>query len=144
MFPAVVVSIAISMVVSDVAFAPEYKKAEGTWTVTAMVMNGEEIPADAYKDMRMVLKDRTVSAYSGKDVIAQGSYRIVGTKAKQVRFDLLMGAGTDKGKTFLALNEWVDADTIRTCLAQPGKERPTTVETEKGDRRAMFVIKRVK
>jgi len=138
------VILALTIAVGDAAFAPEYKKAEGTWTVSAMVMNGEEIPEDSYKDLRMVLKDRTVSAYNGKDLIAQGSYRIVGTKAKQVRFDLLMGAGTDKGKTFPALNEWVDADTIRTCLAQPGKPRPTTVATEKGDRRAMFVIKRVK
>lgn len=138
------VILALTIAAGDVAFAPEYKKAEGTWTVTAMAMNGEEIPEDGYKDLRMVLKNRTVSAYSGKDVIAQGTYRIVGTKAKQVRFDLVMGVGTDKGKTFPALNEWIDADTIRTCLAQPEKPRPTTVATEKGDRRAMFVIKRVK
>lgn len=143
MSPSVVI-LSLAIAAGDVAFAPEYKKAEGTWAVTAMTMNGEEIAEDGYKDLRMVLKDHTVSAYSGKDLLAQSSYRIVGTKAKQVWFDLLMGVGADKGKAFLALNEWVDADTIRTCLAQPGNPRPATVVTEKGDRRALFVIKRQK
>jgi uncharacterized protein (TIGR03067 family) len=138
------VIVAVSLAAGEAALAPEYQKAEGAWAVTAMAMNGEEIAEEGYKDLRMVLKGRTVSAYSGKDLLAQGTYRIVGTKAKQVRFDLLMGVGADKGKTFPALNEWVDADTIRTCLAQPGKPRPASVETEKGDRRAMFVIKRAK
>jgi uncharacterized protein (TIGR03067 family) len=138
------VTLALAVAAGDAAFTSEYKKAEGTWAVTAMVMNGEEIAEEGYKDLRMVLKGRTVSAYSGKDLIAQGLYRVVGTKQKQVRFDLLMGIGPDTGKTFPALNEWVDADTIRACLAQPGKPRPPAVETEKGDRRAMFVIKRTK
>ncbi len=138
------VALALAVAAGDAAFTPEYKKAEGTWAVTAMSMNGEEIPEDGYKDLRMVLKGRKVSAYSGKDLIAEGAYRVVGTKGKLVRFDLMMSVGPDTGKTFPALNEWADEDTIRTCVGQPGKPRPAAVGTEKGDRRAVFVIKRAK
>ena len=141
---AAVLVLAAMSAASDDPFAAEYRKAEGTWVVTAMVMNGDAIPAEGFKDMRVVLKGKTVTAYSGKDEIAAGTYRIVSAKGKHVAFDLTMSAGEDKGKTFPALNEWAGADTIRTCLAQPGAPRPTTTATESGDRRAVFVIKRVK
>ena len=136
--------LAAASVAADDPFAAEYRKAEGTWVVTAMVMNGDDITAEGFKDMRVVLKGKTVTAYSGKDEIAAGTYTIVSAKGKRVAFDLTMSAGEDKGKTFPALNEWADADTIRSCLAQPGAPRPTGVTTDPGDRRAVFVIKRAK
>lgn len=141
---AVLSFVVLGSVAADDPFAAEYRKAEGTWVVASMVMNGDDIPAGGFKDMRVVLKGKTVAAYSGPDEIAAGTYRIVSAKGKQVAFDLTMSAGEDKGKTFPALNEWADADTIRSCLAQPGAPRPTSASTEKGDRRAVFVIKRAK
>jgi uncharacterized protein (TIGR03067 family) len=126
------------------ATAPEYKKAEGTWRVVGMEMNGEAIPAEGFKDLRMVLKGNTVRALSGKDLIAEGRYRITAVKGKRVEFDLTMSAGPDKGKTFPAVNEWADADTIRTCVAQPGTPHPVPPAPGKGDRAAVFVIKRAK
>jgi uncharacterized protein (TIGR03067 family) len=133
----------IGALVIAAVLAPEYKKAEGTWQVVGMEMNGEEMPAGAFKDLRMVLKGKTVKALSGGDVIAGGTYRIVDVKGKRVSFDLTMTAGPDEGKTFPALNEWVDEDTIRTCIGQPG-ERPTGVRPGPGEGTAVFVIKRVK
>ena len=141
---AVLFALAAVSVAADDPFAAEYRKAEGTWVVTGMAMNGDPIPAEGFKDMRVVLKGKTVTAYSGKDEIAAGTYAIVSAKGKHVAFDLTMSAGEDKGKRFPALNEWADADTIRTCLAQPGAPRPTATTTEPGDRRAVFVIKRAK
>ena len=126
------------------ATAPEYKKAEGTWQVVGMEMNGQEMPAGAFKDLRMVLKGNTVRALSGDDLIAEGRYRIVAVKGKRVEYDLTMSAGPDKGKTFPAVNEWVDADTLRACVAQPGTPRPVPLHPGQGDRAAVFVIKRVK
>ena len=126
------------------AIARETKAAAGTWAVVGMVMNGEEIPEAGYKTLRMVLTETTATALNGTDTIADGKFQIVGVIGKRVLFDLTMGAGPDNGKTFPALNEWVDKDTLRTCMAQPGQPRPSSVESEKGDRRAVFVLKRVK
>jgi uncharacterized protein (TIGR03067 family) len=125
-------------------FATEYDKAAGSWRVTAMEMNGETVAPEGFKGMRLVLKGDTLKALSDKGVIAEGTYKIVGVKGKLVQFDLRMSAGPDKGKTFPALNEWLDADTIRTCISQPDKPRPTNFQPEKGDRRALFTIKRAK
>lgn len=143
-FGLVVWIIATSALAADDPFAAEYRRVEGAWAVTGMVMNGDEIPAAGFQDMRIVLKGKTVTAYSGKDEIAIGTYTIVSAKGKQIAFDLTMSGGEDKGKTFPALNEWTGADTIRTCLVQPGASRPTSAATEKGDRRAVFLIQRMK
>src|SRR5262249_36595880 len=115
-----------------VVAAPEYKKAEGTWQVIGMEMNGEEIPPAGFKDLRMVLAGNSVRAMNGADVIAEGKYRIVSVKGKRVEFDLHMAGGPDRGKTFPAVNEWVDTDTIRTCIPQPGDPRPAQLNPGKG------------
>lgn len=135
--------IAILLAYAVVA-VPEHKKAEGTWQVVGMEMNGEVMPAAAFKDLRMVLKGNTVRALSGEDVIAEGKYRVVAVKGKRVEFDLHMTVGPDQGKTFPAVNEWADADTIRTCVVQPGSPRPAKLTPGEGERAAVFVIKRAK
>ncbi len=132
-----------TLLAAAVVAAPEYKKAEGTWQVVGMEMNGEEMPA-AFKDLRMVLKGNTVRALSGADVIAEGKYRVVAVKGKRVEFDLHMSVGPDQGKTFPAVNEWAGADTIRTCVVQPGSPRPAKLTPGEGERAAVFVIKRAK
>lgn len=133
-----------ALIASVVVAAPEYRKAEGTWQVVGMVMNGEEMPAAAFKDMTMVLKGTTVRALSGTDVIAEGRYRVTAVKGQRVEFDLTMASGPDEGTTFPAVNEWKDADTLHTCIVQPGDRRPATIKPEPGDRTAVFVIKRTK
>jgi len=126
------------------AIARETKACVGTWTVVEMIMNGEAIPEAAFKTLRMVLTETTATALDGTSAIADGKFKIVGVVGKRVLFDMTMGAGPDKGKTFPALNEWIDKDTLKTCMSQPGQPRPSSVESEKGDRRAVFVLKRVK
>lgn len=133
-----------SLLAAAAVAALEYKKAEGTWQVVGMEMNGVEMPAAAFKDLRMVLKGNTVRALSGEDVIAEGKYRIVAVKGKRVEFDLHMSVGPDKGKTFPAVNLWTGADTIRTCVVQPGEPRPAKLTPGEGERAAVFVIKRAK
>ena len=133
-----------TLLAAAVVAAPEYKKAEGTWQVVGMEMNGVEMPAGSFQDLRRVLKGNTVRALSGADVIAEGKYRIVAVKGKRVEFDLHMSAGPDKGVTFPAVNEWADADTIRTCIVQPGSPRPAKLTPGAGERAAVFVIRRAK
>jgi uncharacterized protein (TIGR03067 family) len=133
-----------SLLAAAVVAAPEYKKAEGTWQVVGMEMNGEVMPAAAFKDLRMVLNGNTVRALSGEDVIAEGKYRVVAVKGKRVEYDLVMSVGPDTGKTFPAVNEWTAADTIRACIVQPGQPRPAKLTPGEGERAAVFVIKRAK
>ena len=144
MVPTIVAVMIAIQLANPAAIARETKAAAGTWAVVGMVMNGEEIPEAGYKTLRMVLTETTATALNGKDTIADGKFQIVGVIGKRVLFDLTMGAGPDKGKTFPALNEWIDNDTLKTCMAQPGQPRPSSVESEKGDRRAVFVLKRMK
>ena len=126
-------------------FAAEYRKAEGRWRVTAMVMNGEEIPTEGFKDLRLVIEGKSVKATQANEVIAGGTYKVVAVTGKAVAFDLTMSAGPDTGKTFPALNEWLGDDELRTTIGQPGKPRPKPgAAPEKGDRQAVFVIRREK
>src|SRR5207249_2055542 len=65
-------------------FAAEYRKAEGTWRVTAMTMNGEEIPTEGFKDLRIVIAGKSVKAMQANEVLAGGTYKVAGVTGKAV------------------------------------------------------------
>lgn len=116
----------------------------GTWAVAEMVMNGFDIPADAFKDLRMTFAGDRVRVTNKADLIAAGKVRVLTATGKAVAFDLLMGDGPDTGKTFPGRLEWVGRDGLRARLVQPGPKRPTNTKSEPGDRSAEVLLKRLK
>ena len=140
----VLLPIALHAGLSDpAALARETKAFAGTWAVTGMVMNGIEIPEGAYKGMRFEFAENKVNAYHGKDLIADGKFKVVAVVGKQVWFDIAMGKGPDEGKTFPGVNVWIDGKAFKSCLAQPNQKRPVEVVSEANDRRAVFELKRM-
>lgn len=121
-----------------------HARVAGTWAVAGMAMNGYDSPADAFKDLWMTFAGDRVSVTSNADVIAVGRVRVRTASGPVVTFDLFMGEGPDAGKTFPGRLEWADKDTLRARLLQPGKERPTSVRSEPGDRSAEVLLKRRK
>ena len=62
---------------------------------------------------------------------------------KPKTIDYLMTEGFTKGKTQLGIYE-LDGDTLKSCFAGPGDERPTDFTSKSGDHRTLSVWKRQK
>jgi uncharacterized protein (TIGR03067 family) len=95
------------------------------------------------KDLRVVIKDGKWKIIKGKEVTAEGTYKIV-TLDKEVRHaDRTVVKGDDAGKTIKQISK-VNGDILTVCAAPAEKERPTTFESKSGTGHILGVWRREK
>src|SRR5438874_153070 len=102
---------------------------QGTWTVTALEMDGHETPPSTLGNFRIVIKgDRFVS--TGMGVEYEGTFKLA-TSAKRRQIDMEFDKGPEKGNTNLGIYK-LDGDTWKICLATRGVVRPSTFASPPG------------
>ena len=112
----------------------------GTWKMVSIQVDGESPPPEAVKTMRLVLSGNQWTMNMDGKKVASGTLSIDPAKHTIDRVDL---DGEDKGKEFHGIVE-VNGDTMKACWSPAGKDRPTDYSSEKGSKRELNVLERVK
>jgi uncharacterized protein (TIGR03067 family) len=113
---------------------------QGTWAWESMIENGKSIPAEELKGLTLIIKGNDWSVMKDGKKLGTGTFTINAAKKTIDRKDL---EGSDKGKSFSGIYE-IKGDTLKTCWAAAGKERPTALESKEGSDWELDVLKRVK
>ena len=117
---------------------PEIKALQGTWTVVALEMDGQ--PMEGMAAQVVVKGDRFTT--TGMGATYEG--RVTVDAAQEPKhFTLEFTDGPEKGNTNPGIYE-LDGDTIKFCLASPGKPRPTEFTSKEGSGHSLGVMKREK
>jgi uncharacterized protein (TIGR03067 family) len=104
-------------------------KLQGTWTVSALEVDGTPVPASSYPNARIVIEgDRFTSLDMG--LAYDGTMR-VDEKKKPKAFDIVIAGGHAAGTRSLGIYK-LAGDRWTICLATRGTERPTTFATSPG------------
>jgi uncharacterized protein (TIGR03067 family) len=115
----------------------ELAKLEGSWNRASAVVNGKESDEPAV----LTLKGDEYTLKSG-DQVRKGVFKLDPSKSPK-QLDIVAGEGPNKGKSLLAIYE-LDGDTLRYCVAQPGKPRPTEFSSKADSGLSVYVYKRAK
>jgi uncharacterized protein (TIGR03067 family) len=118
----------------------EQKKMEGTWKAVAIEHLGQSWQGGGFT-MTFSGNKYNQAAATGA-LMEDGTYKVDPSK-KLKALDLIILSGKDKGKNQYCLYE-LTGDTLKLCLAQPGKDRPAEFSTKNGTGFEIFVMKRVK
>jgi uncharacterized protein (TIGR03067 family) len=130
----------------DDAAEKEKKKLNGTWVLASGRVDGKAVPEEHVKATKITWdgdKATVVSPHQSKDPITAKRTRLDPGK-KPAEMDWVRDAGPQKGKTMLAIYEWVDDDTYRICFDPACKERPKDFEAAAGSGHIVHVWKRAK
>jgi len=136
---AVAVAIMATTSAPDEATAKEMKKLEGSWQLTSAVKDGKETPADVVKKIRVVIKGGKHSVYFADDVVAKEiPFAVDPSQNPKTTVDTLPDGQEIKGIYKL------DDDTLTSCVAEVGKDRPVEFVSKPGSGHTLRVFKRIK
>jgi uncharacterized protein (TIGR03067 family) len=126
----------------DDAAKKELKKLEGTWATVSIEAAGQKVTdEDKIKTRKLSAKGDKYTLKVGDETV-QGTIEIdPGKKPKTV--DVKPDTGSNKGKTLLGIYE-LNGDSLKICLALPGKDRPTAFATAAENGQQLVVYKREK
>jgi uncharacterized protein (TIGR03067 family) len=113
----------------------------GTWAVIHAERDGQEVPKEDLKKMRLVQDHEQWEFRNGEEVV-EGTDMLDPIKTPK-QSDSKITKGPDKGKTALGIYS-LDGDLLRSCWADPGKERPTEFGTKPNSGQNYLILKREK
>ena len=117
----------------------ETEKFQGTWQLVSAESDGKKAPEDRVKQTRVVIKGSKHTVYFGdKEVVREIPFAIDPTTTPKSVTDML-----PDGRTIKSIYE-LDGDTLKTCAAAAGKDRPTEFSAKEGSGQTLRVFKRVK
>ena len=121
----------------------ELGRLEGTWVATTFEVQGNELPADFAKSVKLVCTGEKYVYQGGDGAEEKGTLKLDPSK-KPKSLDIKITEGTDQGKLQLAIYE-LDGDTLKVCAnAADAKERPKEFSSTKGGGQMLVVFKRQK
>lgn len=116
------------------------KQLNGEWSVAAMEIAGQKLPAEALKAIKLINKDGEYTVKAESD--DKGTVTVDAEKSpKQMTIKGL--EGPNKGKTILAIYE-LSGDELKVCYDLDGAEFPKEFKTEPGKKRMLATYKRTK
>jgi uncharacterized protein (TIGR03067 family) len=115
---------------------------QGKWSMVSGSADGQAMPDEMLKQMKRVCKGDETTVTMGKQVFMKAKITIVPSKKpKAIDYDMIEGLA--KGQKQLGIYE-LEGDTLKSCFAGPGNERPTDFTSQPGDHRTVSVWKRDK
>jgi uncharacterized protein (TIGR03067 family) len=119
----------------------ELERFQGTWRYESIESDGETIPAETFKDWRLV-KEGDRYTFTQGDAVYKGTFKVDVSKTPKT-IDITRTEGPEGGMKSAGIYE-LDGDTYKVCLAPPGKDRPTAFESKAGSGYVLQVLKREK
>jgi uncharacterized protein (TIGR03067 family) len=115
----------------------ELAKLEGTWQLVSAETDGKKMPEEQARQVRVVIKGGKHTVYFGDKAVVQGvAFRIDPTQNPMHVEDTLKD-----GRTIRGIYE-LDGDTLRSCVAAAGQDRPTEFTGRQGSGYTLRIFRR--
>jgi len=138
-----VVFIATLALVSDtpqeIAAKKDLEKFQGTWQLISAETDGKKAPEDRVKKIRVVIQGAKHNVFFGEENVAKDiPFTIDPTKNPKTVTDHL-----PDGKEIQGIYD-LEGDTLKSCVAPIGKDRPTEFASKPGTGHTLRLFKKAK
>jgi uncharacterized protein (TIGR03067 family) len=120
----------------------DLEKMQGDWACVSWTVDGKKQPDDDAQSIFRNVKGNQYTLSLFNKALDKGTFKIDATK-KPKTMDGYPSYLEDKSKPVLGIYEF-DGDTLKTCFAMPGKERPTDFKAKEGSGHSLSVWEREK
>src|SRR5437763_442039 len=123
----------------DDANKKDRERMQGDWVVATQVVDGMKFADDEAQSVFRTVKDDTYTVFLFDKPLGKGTFTIDATK-KPKTIDSRPSTADKDAPPLLGIYE-IDGDTLRTCYAGSGKERPKDFESKAGSGLTLTVWK---
>jgi uncharacterized protein (TIGR03067 family) len=117
----------------------ELSKFDGSWQLVSAVTDGKPTPDDFVAKVRITIRNGKHTVKIGDEIaVKEIPFTVDPTTVPKSTIDTLPDGQTIKGIYQL------QGDTLTSCVARPGADRPTVFASEPGSGHTLRVFKRVK
>ena len=116
---------------------------QGKWQLLYSESEGKAAPVERIRSIRVEIKEGTHSVFIGDQRIAHDVHFTMDPKAKPKITDDTLNEGPDAGKQIHGIYE-LDGDTLISCVARVGQDRPTEFAAKAGTGHTLRIFKRVR
>lgn len=121
----------------------ELARIEGTWQLVYAETDGKTTPGAQIQAVRVVIKGNSHSVYFGEKLVVHDVSFNLDPSVTPRTTDDTINDGPDKGKQIHGIYE-LEGDTLASCVAKIGQERPKKFSTTPGSGHTFRVFKRVR
>jgi uncharacterized protein (TIGR03067 family) len=119
----------------------DLKLLQGTWSVTSLEVEGQEMPDSMLADARILIEGNHFTT-TGMGAVYEGTLKLDASR-RPPQVDMKFDEGPEKGNTNLGIYK-LDGDTWKLCLATRGSVRPSKFESTPGSGFALETLTRGK
>jgi uncharacterized protein (TIGR03067 family) len=113
---------------------------QGTWKRVSVISDGKDYPEAAAKQQLIIKGDSyTIKAQGQND--QEGTLKLDPAREPK-QLDIMPSTGPNQGKILKGIYK-LEGDRFTTCIAPPGKDRPTEFASKPGSGHGLFVNERV-
>jgi uncharacterized protein (TIGR03067 family) len=117
---------------------------KGVWKVVAVEKDGKKLGEEQLKGVTVRFDaSGRASGHKGDKVLFEATFRIDPTKEPRTIDAVQTSEGENKGKPNPGIYE-IKGDTLKTCIAESGKDRPTAFSAGPGSGHTLRVYQREK
>ena len=116
---------------------------QGTWQLLYAESEGKAAPVERVRTVRVEIKEGTHSVFIGDQRVAHDVHFTMDPKATPKTTDDTLNEGPDAGKQIHGIYE-LDGDTLISCVARVGQDRPKEFVAKPGSGHTLRVFKRVR
>ena len=140
-FASVILCLPLIVKGADDASAKDKESLQGIWQFDSLDTDGPKPPPEEMKKMKLTIKDNKMSHPGAQGKTEEATFELDATATPKT-IDMTTTGGTEKGEKLQAIYS-LDGDTLKLCIAAPGKERPKEFKAVK-ERTVVMVFKREK
>jgi uncharacterized protein (TIGR03067 family) len=118
----------------------EEEKLAGTWQVVSVEADGQAVPAQQFRGLRMTFKAGKFTAQKGQGDRQEGTYKLDPSKSPK-QIDISRKDGPAAGRNQLAIYS-LTGNTLKICSGGSDKERPDGFETRGKEGRVLMTLRR--
>jgi len=120
----------------------ELEKFQGRWTTISRIDDGKESTQEEAMNHVIIIKGDLITVLNKDKEVATCRLKLDPSKSPG-EYELTYESGPNKGQARKGIYQF-EGDTLTTCLAGVGKERPKEVASKPGSGATLFVQKREK